>query len=165
MNGHLLDTSTIRHWYSKRPSIDEKMLALPGDDLLYISNITLGELEFAHLCRYANDKAKQDAFRRWLKGTFEDRVLVTTEDTARSYAHLRRLICDHYFRAGKQIELFEDSHANRLGIDENDLWLVAQAHEHGLHFITSDKMTRIKEVLDGRTILGQTIKIDYWPPT
>lgn len=47
--------------------------------------------------------------------------------------------------------------ANVLGVDENDLWLVGQAHEHGLEFVTNDGMARIKESL------GHIIGVITWP--
>ena len=37
--------------------------------------------------------------------------------------------------------------ARELGIDENDLWIVAQAVERNLVLVTSDKMWRIRETV------------------
>lgn len=37
--------------------------------------------------------------------------------------------------------------APELGIDENDLWIVAQAVERNLVLVTSDKMRRIRKTI------------------
>jgi predicted nucleic acid-binding protein len=36
--------------------------------------------------------------------------------------------------------------SQELGIQENDLWMAAQALEYNLVFVTNDKMERIREV-------------------
>ena len=164
MNGHLVDTCTISRWKEGKPLIVSAMNSLPGDDLLYVSSVTLGEIEFGHLSKYAKDPVKQTEFRIWIEKTFKEPILPITRFTAMSYSHMRIIICDNYVKNGKQIDLYEDAYGSKLGIDENDLWLVAQSHERGLNFITSDKMSRIKQTLDGQIILGQEVKITYWPP-
>lgn len=164
MNGHLLDTSTIRHWNARNVAIETRMAALPETDLLYVSSVTLGEIEFGHLHVDATDPKKQQEFRDWIDTRFQKPVLYIAMTTSIYYAHFRRLICDNYSSKGKRIELYEDASGQKLGIDENDLWLAAQAHERGLELITSDKMTRIREVLHGRIVLGERVRIEYWPP-
>ena len=43
-----------------------------------------------------------------------------------------------------------------LGIDENDLWIAAQAIEHNLVLVTNDEMKRIKHVA------GPVLDIEDW---
>jgi predicted nucleic acid-binding protein len=113
MNGHIFDTCTISKWFEGKPLIVSAMNSLPGDDLLYVSSVSIGEIEFGHLSKNANDPVKQAEFRLWIEKTFKDPVLPITKFTARSYSHLRRIICDNYIRRGKQIELYEDAHASK----------------------------------------------------
>lgn len=47
----------------------------------------------------------------------------------------------------------------KVNIDENDLWLVAQACERNLVFVTHDHMSRIAE------IVGSDVTIELWPQT
>jgi predicted nucleic acid-binding protein len=43
---------------------------------------------------------------------------------------------------------------HQLGIDENDLWIAAQAVEHNLVLITSDKLLKLREAdPDGRLLI------------
>ena len=46
-------------------------------------------------------------------------------------------------------QLTDLSTSLELGIQENDLWLCAQAVGHGLVLVTNDKMARIREVSKG----------------
>lgn len=108
MNGYLFDTNIVRLWFAKNPVIMSRVNAMPSGSLLYISAITIGEIEFGHLSVKANDPAKQAAFRRWIAQTFDPHRIEITNSTAQSYAELRRSICDRYFRKSKYIELYED---------------------------------------------------------
>ncbi len=46
-----------------------------------------------------------------------------------------------------------------LGIDENDLWIVAQAAERNLVLVTHDKIVRIREALQN---IGAGVRIEDW---
>jgi predicted nucleic acid-binding protein len=157
VTGFTFDTNIVRLWYAKNPVVTGKILSIPSGSNLYISAVSIGEIEFGHLSVRAIDKVKQADFRRWISQTFDPHLLDITHSTAQEYAKLRRYICDNYYKKSKYIELYEDAQANILGIDENDLWLVAQAYEHNLTFVTNDKMFRIKEVL------GHMIDVETWP--
>ena len=44
-------------------------------------------------------------------------------------------------------QMYDPIAARELGIDENDLWIVAQALERNLILVTSDKMCRMHEAV------------------
>ena len=44
-------------------------------------------------------------------------------------------------------QLIDKSTGDSLGIDENDLWIVASAVEHKMTFVTFDKMVRLKDIV------------------
>ncbi len=157
MNGYLFDTNIVSFWFQQKPAITSRVAAIPNGNFLYISAVTIGEIEFGHLNINAKDPAKQAAFRRWIAETFHSHRLEITNATAGEYAKLKRAVCDTYFKKNKYIELHENAQAHVLGVDENDLWIVSQAYEHGLKFVTCDKMTRIKEVL------GHMVDVSTWP--
>jgi hypothetical protein len=60
----------------------------------------------------------------------------------------------------KRPEMWEDPlTAQPLGIDENDLWTAAQAVEHNLVLITSDKLLRLRDAdHDGRLLIENWTK-------
>jgi tRNA(fMet)-specific endonuclease VapC len=73
--------------------------------------------------------------------------------TAEPYGRIRAHLVQQFPPRGgwtkkKRTEQMTDPlSAKELGIDENDLWLVAQAVERNLVLVTSDKMSRIREAV------------------
>ena len=47
-----------------------------------------------------------------------------------------------------------ERHLVNLGVDINDVWIVAVAWKHGLVFVTTDKMTCIKEAVSKEVQFG-----------
>jgi tRNA(fMet)-specific endonuclease VapC len=157
MIGYLFDTCMVRNWYARNSVVTERVDALDPKSLLYVSSITLGEIEYGHTSPHATDKRKQAHFRRWITDTFEVPELHITAATALEYAKFRRRLFTRFTRCGKFTENCEDRLGAKIGIDENDLWLVAQACERKLKFITNDNMERIREIVDS------DVEIEVWP--
>jgi predicted nucleic acid-binding protein len=66
-----------------------------------------------------------------------------------AYGELRSSLFEKYIRKGKNKrpeQLTDPVTATEIGIDENDLWIVAQAVTHNLTLVTNDKMRRIFSV-------------------
>lgn len=147
MGGYLLDTCIIRKWYAKRPGVSARMAALPGAAQLYVSVISRGEIEFAHT-NVASLPAEQAAFRKWIRENFADHELCISPYAGEQYGDCKRRLFDKTDKKGKYTECREDKLGQKCGIDENDLWLVAQACEKNLVLITTDEMARLKEVVD-----------------
>jgi predicted nucleic acid-binding protein len=74
--------------------------------------------------------------------------------TADYYSEIKaRLFAKHGLRDDKgkvktkwPEDLLDKTTGKKLGIQENDLWMVAIAAEHNMPFVTADKMTRLKEI-------------------
>lgn len=157
MSGFLFDTCVVRNWFAKNTAITARVAALPGASPLYISSITLGEIEYGHTNVAATDLAKQAQFRKWMRETFEVPALEITASTGREYAKFRRQLFAKFKKVSKYTENYEDHLGTKIGIDINDLWLVAQACERNLTFVSNDKMSKIKDVV------GTEVRIDLWP--
>lgn len=147
MSGYLLDTCIISKWYAKRPGITARMDSLPGASQLYISVISRGEIEFGHTYE-TSLPAQQAAFRKWLREEFADRELCISTYAGEQYGDCKRRLFEKFDKKGKYSECREDKLGQKCGIDENDLWLAAQACEKNLILITTDEMAKIKEVMD-----------------
>jgi predicted nucleic acid-binding protein len=158
VSAYLFDTCLISNWFRKIPAIEAKIQALPGSTLVYVSAISIGEVEFGHSSPKATDPIKQAEFRKWIRATFEIPELPITSATAQSYAMFRRKLCNSFIKKGSYIQNYEDALSDKIGIDENDLWLVAQAHERNLIFATSDKMHHINTVVTG------LVTVELWRP-
>jgi predicted nucleic acid-binding protein len=160
MEGYLFDTNIVSQWFRGNSLVVKRVEAIPSDALLYISSITIGEIEFGHACVRSPDKAKQAEFRRWIKEHLEDQELPLEASTGIYYGMFKCELFRKFPPRGKKKRpesCFDDVTGKDLGIDENDLWLVSQACDHNLIFVTNDRMTRIKE------IVGDRVKIDSWP--
>jgi len=162
VSAYLFDTCVISKWYERDPIVESYVQALPGNCYIYISCVSLGEIEFGNLKvtgkRPATNPAVQTDFRRWISETFDVPALSIMPSTAQSYAIFKRRLCDKFVPNGRHIQNAKDAQSHILGIDENDLWLVSQAHDQNLTFVTTDEMPRIAEVVDG------AVRVEFWLP-
>jgi tRNA(fMet)-specific endonuclease VapC len=161
----LLDTQTVHYWYdSKCPqnqavvanieSLREQVESLEHKPRLLVSVITLGEIEFGHR---VNPPPNPDVQAEYLKFVSEQLPvpLEVTEDAAAIFGELRKRLFDAYAPGEKRKpkmrpeQLIDPITSKELGIQENDLWLCAQAVAHGMVLVTNDAMRRIREVSHG----------------
>jgi tRNA(fMet)-specific endonuclease VapC len=125
-----------------------------------ISAITLGEIEYGlQVARI--DTLKQEAFRVFIS-TNLPMVLDITKATRIDYGSLRASVFEKYAsnarrRRGLRPEQLIDPVTSReLGIQENDLWIAAQALEYNLVLVTNDKMDRIRDVCEDLQVKNWT---------
>lgn len=154
LDGYLFDNSALSPYYNPRQSKHSEVRrvidSIPSAER-YISLITLAEMEFG--CRLAEAvQGRQIAeFEQELKmaralGT----VLPFTHHTARTYAEIKAKVTSFYlknpYRGGRPpfLEDWVDKYSGKtLGVDENDLWICAQAKERDLVLVAADKMNVI----------------------
>jgi predicted nucleic acid-binding protein len=157
MDGYLLDTTILSiyldpthpHHAEKGKSLD----TLPADRTEYVSAVALAELDFGVRLASALAKAKLPDLEAMLVRAKSYAVLDITHHTASVYAELKADIALKYLAKTlrkdrpKYIEEWVDKATGRkLGIDENDLWMCAQAKERDLVFVTADRrMQRIPD--------------------
>lgn len=147
MSGYLLDTTAISVYYNEdhvhygriRATID----ALPSASLKLVSVVTLGEIEFG--IRLAEQQAAQTLpqMRERLERIRQHGRLQITHHTSEVYAELRAKLAARVSIARKArprwLEEWMDAATGRqLQIDENDLWICAQARERDLTLVTLD---------------------------
>lgn len=162
MRDFLLDTQTIRYWHDSGCSQHAavignvatlRQLAAPLEvkPKLLVSAITLGEIEFGHRVALTPNPTAQAAYikfvREELPASFE-----VSADASGIYGNLRAKLFGKFAPSGKRKpkmlpeQLVDPATAKELGIQENDLWLCAQAIAHGMVLVTNDRMSRIREV-------------------
>jgi tRNA(fMet)-specific endonuclease VapC len=122
-----------------------------------VSAITLGEIECGLSVVSEDDPTEQHALR-----IFVDRhlpmVLDIRKTTRTYYGMLRAGLFEKYAprekrRRGLRPEQLVDPVTSReLGIQENDIWLAAQALEFNLVLVTNDSMGRIRDVCEALQI-------------
>jgi predicted nucleic acid-binding protein len=90
-----------------------------------------------------NQRRRNEA-RAFINAEFAPNALPISRSTGYYYAQIMG-------RIWKQIPPLKDKvstdlHLANQGINVNDVWIVASAWEHGLTFLTKDKMTCIRKV-------------------
>src|SRR6266571_6114553 len=121
-----------------------------------ISAITLGEIEFGLQVSKVStpeQEASQEELRVFID-TNLPMVLDVTKATRIYYGSLRASVFEKYApnarrrRGLRPVQLIDPVPARELGIQENDLWIAAQALEYNLVLVTNDKMDRIRDVCE-----------------
>ena len=165
MDGYLLDTNILTYLFDpsdkRHAAAQERLSALPPDAPIYVSAVTLGEIEYGHRCEGSEDTDKQQQFNTFLKGTCPQ-VLDVRGSTRLPYGGLRAKLFDRYAPAGlrrkglRPEQLVDPVTSKELGIQENDLWLAAQAMEYNLILVSNDKMNRIRDVS------SRELRVENW---
>jgi tRNA(fMet)-specific endonuclease VapC len=169
VHGYLLDTNIVMYWFDpRRPQHERVMQRIeerPEAAPLMISAITLGEIEFGLQVSKVStpeQEASQDELRVFID-TNLPMVLDVTKATRVYYGLLRASVFEKYApnakrRSGLRPEQLIDPVTSReLGIQENDLWMAAQALQYNLVFVTNDKIERIREACADLQIENWTV--------
>lgn len=122
------------------------------DASVYISVITLGELEYGLQTAPRIDAKRQIMIRDQMKAF--PLVLNITRHTINHYAEMRAALFRRFSPRDKRgrltakvpEDLVDCTTGRELGIDENDLWIASLAVERNLVFLSRDKMNRIRKV-------------------
>lgn len=165
MRDFLLDTQTIRYWHdsgcTQHAAVIGNVAALRQlaashevKPKLLVSVVTLGEIEFGHRVALAPDSVAQAAYIKFVQEELPNPFEVSS-DAAVAYGDLRTRLFDKYAPGEKRKpkmrpeQLVDPATAKELQIQENDLWLCAQAVAHGLVLVTNDRMMQIRDVASG----------------
>jgi len=153
MRGYLLDTNVLGEFLSKEKGVYERFAKLPERAPVNISSITLGEIEFGHRFESPDDYTDiQIKYREIIFKRFPSPIHVT-EATAVVYGELRAKLFLEYVPNEKKKkarwtkQLQDPATDDEIGIQENDIWIAAQALERKLILVSHDKhMRKIKDV-------------------
>lgn len=168
--GYLLDSSVASiAWDSGNPNHEaiRRRLVEIADELLFISSVTLAEVEYGLLTAPHIDILRQEAVRNAMAGYLPSQVLSIDRHTAKEYARIKSVLFMTYSprnRRGrltkKRVEdLVERSTGKELGIQENDLWIVAIAVNYHLRFVTRDEGSGMTRIVRAANYAHRT---DYW---
>ncbi len=175
MADYLLDTNILSYWYNPKvpehPAVLARVHAARQPDprtnyvsRFFISVVTLGEIQYGHRVNPTPDAAKQAEFSRFV----EEQCPVPKEmidHVAEQYGELRAWLfnnCGPRNRRSKvkrAEELVNPTTGKELGIDENDLWIAAQAKTFDLVLVTNDSRGNFGKVLKQ---FEPTLRVEYW---
>jgi tRNA(fMet)-specific endonuclease VapC len=146
MDAYLLDTSLVSVLYdASRRDHHAVRLAVGALDSLapqLVSAITIGELRFGLALSRAAGKPLAH-IESCLERAEEHRLAEIGRYTAEAFAHVKSSVAlqrvDIHRRVPRWVEAWSDRVTGQiLQIDENDLWLAAQAVERNFVVLTSD---------------------------
>ncbi|NLX57666.1 MAG: type II toxin-antitoxin system VapC family toxin [Phycisphaerae bacterium] len=159
MKGYLLDTNAVSDWLdATRPRhatvSDNIGRLMRTETLLLTSTIVLGEIEYGIQTAPQEIQQRLEEFRSQVEVEFvHNRLLLdVTRGTTFVYGDLRARVFEKYAPGEKRKkgmrpeELTSPTTSKELGIQENDLWIAAQAIERNLILVSNDAMRRIRDV-------------------
>lgn len=151
VNFYLLDTSIISNLYNphreKHSDVRSAIEALDPASPQFLSVIVLAELLFG-LCMAESTGQELAHIRSTIERAQEREIAEIGRHTAESYANVKSQLALHWSDPESKLPRWPEDWKDRvsgknLQIDENDLWLVAQAVERNYVFLTTD--TNLKE--------------------
>jgi predicted nucleic acid-binding protein len=171
----LLDTQTVRYWHDSRcaqhvavggnvSSLCQLAEPMEVKPRLLISVVTLGEIEFGHQVALAPDPVAQAAYIQFVQEELPNPFELSA-DAAAAYGELRTRLFNKYAPRDKRKskmrpeQLVDPATAKELKIQENDLWICAQAAAHGMVLVTNDRMTHIRDVA---TAMNPPLLVQDW---
>ncbi|MBW2031079.1 MAG: PIN domain-containing protein [Deltaproteobacteria bacterium] len=168
MDGYLLDTNAASVLWDERHREHTKIRAFlqkVADAPTWISIVVMGEIEYGLKIAPEMDEDYQDAVRgRMARFPL---ILDVTKHTIEPYSDFRAALFEKYSPRDKRgrlkakwpEDLRDRTSAKELGVQENDLWIAAQAVQYNLVLITDDRMNRIQEM---STILDYSLQLASW---
>ena len=153
MDGYILDTSVLSAHldpgHSRHVEIRQRVHKLEQHAMLFLSSVSYAELRFGVKLAETLGHARLPTLRRTVVDARRYRVLGVTHHTAAAYADLKATLATTYLAKAtakgrpRWIEDWVDkTSGKKLQIDENDLWICAQAKERDFLVCTADRRMR-----------------------
>ena len=129
--------------------------SLPINSGHYVSTITLAELSFGKFLGHELSASKMQQLDQILENSSDYSILEVGRNTSLAYGQLKANIAKKYlpkdvaqkFKRSRWLEDWVDKFSGKtLHVDENDLWLCAQAKERSMTLLTLDK--KMKRIAD-----------------
>ena len=161
MQDYLLDTNIIAYWFDTAHPQQTKVVARVNAarqpdpttnyvSRLFVSVVTLGEIEYGARASHVPNPAREAEYAAMdaakIKFVHEQcpEPLEIFKHVAEHYGEMRAWLfnsCAPNAKRSKKMraeELIYPTTGKELGIDENDIWIAAQAKAHDLVLVTHD---------------------------
>lgn len=146
-----MDTNHAAHWEhefstGKDAEVITKLKSLPSETTIFGSVITLGEMWAGHEMTPSGDSRRRNQVENFLNICIIPTAIEVRASTRIYYGQILGRIWKAKPPAKSHIKT-EKHLVEQLGIDINDVWIVASAWEHGLILLTKDKLTQIEPLV------------------
>jgi tRNA(fMet)-specific endonuclease VapC len=172
---YLLDTNTVSYWYDtgrlQHPAVLAHVQAACQPDpqtgyipRLFVSVVTIGEIEYGHRVTATPDASKQMEFEAFLREQCPE-PLEITRHVGEAYGEMRAWLFNKFVDKSKRSharraeEMVDPTTGRELGVQENDLWIAAQAMTHNFVLVTHDSRRRFGELL---LQFRPTLQVEDW---
>jgi tRNA(fMet)-specific endonuclease VapC len=155
VESYLLDTSALTPLIDishSKHSAAKTLIQSLNDAPIYVSAISLAEMMYGLAVYERTQGTKLPNADKMLSDAKSFPLLDVERHASAEYAALKATIATHYLpnvtkqHRTKYVEDWIDKFTGKvLGIDDNDLWICAQACEMNFTLIADDKMNRIKK--------------------
>ncbi len=159
MKGYLLDTNAICDWFDetkpRHTAVSEKAEQVAREQAVVLTSaIVLGEIEYGIAAIGQDEQHSLSEFRTQVNRQFVQKRLLlnVSRSTTSVYGNLRARLFEKFAPKSRRRkglrpeELIDPITSKELGIQENDLWIAAQAIERNLVLVSNDAIKRIREV-------------------
>lgn len=156
MTGYLLDTSVlialVDPAHVLHASVAAVVDAMDGDDLQYVSAISIGEIRTG-VASVQSIHGRTPIHANQVLAAAQARTLLSINtQVAITYGDLKAAMVSRFMAKasgnkarGHLEDWIDHATGKRLGINENDLWICAQGFERDLHVLTCDgDFTRVQ---------------------
>jgi len=165
MRDFLIDTNIWEFWFNQKSEpqhsnvlkrVHELERACEGRQAtfrVWISAITWGEIECGYQIQKDEDQSVELRFRQFIRD-ISPIVLIVDRHVGREYGRIKARCFEQFGpreKRGKKLrlsQLTDPISGEELGVDENDLWMVAQAVTRNMTLVSNDKLKRIRGVVD-----------------
>ena len=130
-----------------------RLRKVPVDNPARVCAITLGELEWGSLRTPTTDQRKRDKYLEFIRTDLHPWAYEVTRHSGDHYAEILRRIWERN-PPGRKVRT--QKRLTDLGVDVNDVWIVAVAWEHNLTLLTTDQMPIVREAVQG------DVEFDNW---
>ena len=163
IQGYLLDTNIFEYWHNEsrqeHTAVRDHLKRLHPDTPLRTSLIVLGEVSYGLYVTSSKNRVYPKQVLDFIQNEFP-RPLPLRGSTTHVYGMLRAALFDKYApkkrnRGLRPEQLIDPVSSLTLGIQENDLWIAAQALDHNLVLVTNDQMKHLRSV-------ASDLRVENW---
>ncbi len=174
MSDYLLDTNIVRYWYDDTCPQHASVLARVQTvrqpcpltqyvPRLFISVVTLGEIEYGHRVTATPNVQAQSEYMRFLREQCPAPLEIVTH-VAEYYGELKAWLDNlsdkrKRTRAKRRNGLGVRTTPSKLAVEDNDIWIAAQAMTFKLVLVTNDSRGNFGKL---QTHFAPTLQVENW---
>ncbi len=171
MRDFLIDTNIWEYWFNPKREPQHSNVLKRVAELrqqsendknpfrVWISSVAWGEIEFGYQVQSNKDVSLETQFKQFVHSIAPKEFIIdkhVTPEYGRIKAMLFENVPKNKRKSLRPEQIVDPITSKELGIQENDLWIVAQAITRNLTLVTNDKLARIREVT------GDELYVENW---